>query len=50
MVESISGLRGMELEINNARCYQIWISSLGNIGYEFTNGQKLVFYEVQEIN
>lgn len=50
MVESISGLRGMEFEINNARCYQIWISSLGNIGYEFTNGQKLVFYEVQEIN
>jgi hypothetical protein len=40
----------MEFEIDIPKCYQIWDSSMGNIGYEFINGQKLVFYSVQEIN
>ena len=47
--ESLIGLKGMEFDINHEYCYQVWISTLGNIGYEFNNGQKLVFYGVQEL-
>lgn len=48
--ESLSGLQGMEFDIDNPRCRQIWVSSLGNIGYEFYNGQTLVFYDVKEVS
>lgn len=47
--ESLSGLKGMEFEIDHQICHQIWVSSLGNIGYEFKNGQKQVFYNVSKI-
>ncbi len=47
--ESLLGLKGMEFDIENPNCFQVWVSTMGNIGYEFRNGQKLVFYGVIEI-
>ncbi len=47
--ESLIGLKGMEFEIEHSDCSQVWVSTMGNIGYEFNNGQKLVFYGVKEI-
>ncbi|TVZ48647.1 hypothetical protein [Olleya sp. Hel_I_94] len=47
--ESLQGLKGMEFSIDNPTCFQIWVSTIGNIGYEFNNGQKLVFYDVKEL-
>jgi hypothetical protein len=39
----------MEFDIDNKSCNQVWISTMGNIGYELNNGQTLVFYGVQEL-
>ena len=47
--ESLLGLKGMEFDIDHKHCYQVWVSTVGNIGYEFDSGQKLVFYGVKEI-
>lgn len=50
ITESLTGAKGMEFDIDNPNCFQIWIDSVGSIGYEFKNGQKLVFYGVRQIN
>ncbi|GAA3579740.1 hypothetical protein [Snuella lapsa] len=47
--EYLSGLNGMEFDIDSPMCFQVWVDTLGSIGYEFNNGQKLVFYGVQEL-
>ena len=47
--ESMIGLKGMEFDIEHPQCFQVWVSTMSNIGYEFKNGQKLVFYGVKEI-
>lgn len=38
-----------EFDIDNKACRQVWISGIGDIGYEFNNGQRLVFYGVTQI-
>lgn len=35
---------------NDKGVYQIWVSAAGNIGYEFYNKTKLVYYDVQQID
>ncbi|MEZ4802049.1 MAG: hypothetical protein R2797_04695 [Gelidibacter sp.] len=50
IIESISGLRGMEFEVESAYCYQVWVSSIGNIGYEYYDGTTRVFYGIIEIS
>ncbi len=41
--------KSMEFDIDSPICNQVWISSMGNIGYELKNGQKLVFYEITQL-
>lgn len=36
--------------VNDKGVYQIWRSSMSNIGYEFYNNTKLVFYGIQRVN
>ncbi len=38
-----------EFDIDNKACRQVWVSGIGNIGYEFNNGQTLVFYGIKQI-
>ncbi|QMU63030.1 MAG: hypothetical protein GKR88_01260 [Flavobacteriaceae bacterium] len=49
ITESLLGLKGMEFDIDNSICFQIWVDTVGSIGYEFKNGQTLVFYGIQEL-
>ncbi|PIE50513.1 MAG: hypothetical protein CSA38_02635 [Flavobacteriales bacterium] len=49
VVEGLSGLKGLEFDIESPVCHQVWVSSMGNIGYELVNDQTLVFYDVKEI-
>tara|TARA_B100000809_G_C14833587_1_gene421976 strand:+ start:241 stop:360 length:120 start_codon:yes stop_codon:yes gene_type:complete len=39
----------MEFDIDDPAVYQVWVSSMGNIGYELTGGKTLVCYGVQEL-
>lgn len=38
----------MEFDVDHPACYQVWVDAVGSIGYELTNGQKLVFYDIKK--
>lgn len=38
----------MEFDVDHPACSQVWVDAMGSIGYELTNGQTLVFYDVQK--